>query len=173
MKNAKNLALINSNDPLHEIQVILNEKLRLLSAALRFVVKLQLEWNVLFWKCSCSRIFLEISEKMVSVVKNVNQFYRSAPRSFRLHLTDTMCRWTSGLLVSEMFVVFLKYTALNLALNLEVTAVIRLVVASQRNTQNTFLLWLSLFQFMFLFTQKGKWPSEKKYQTTFLWNTRF
>lgn len=86
--------------------------LRLLSAQI---------WG-LWWNCNSSGMsYFENAAALESawnlreddlkqeIGKNVNQFFRSAPRSFRFHPPDTMCRWTSGLLVSEMSIVFLKY----------------------------------------------------------------
>lgn len=64
-------------------------------------LKMQLLWNL--------PGNLREDDLKQEIGKNVNQFFRSAPRSFRFHPADTMCRWTSGLLVSEMSIVFLKY----------------------------------------------------------------
>lgn len=65
------------------------------------ILKMQLLWNL--------PGNLREDDLKQEIGKNVNQFFRSAPRSFRFHPTDTMCKWTSGLLVSEMSIVFLKY----------------------------------------------------------------
>lgn len=143
--------------------------LRLLSAQIwglwwncNSILKMQLLWNL--------PGNLSEDDLKQEIGKNVNQFFRSAPRSFRFHPPDTMCRWTSGLLVSEMSIVFLKYCFKSCIEPWGDSCY--QTGCGFSNTQNTFLLWLSLFQFTFLFTQKGKGPSEKKYQTTFLWNTR-